>query len=102
MRRDTRACRSMGSRQYPSRQQQSYMPGAACPGPPGPAMLDTTNHTAALPTTDHPRITPKCSFPVCMHTGVKEDTFTLYLWWLHGKAAVQSPSDVQTSFIRFK
>ena len=47
------------------------MPGVplSCPPmcpPPGPAKLLTTNHTAALPTTDHPSITPKCSFPVCM------------------------------------
>ncbi len=51
---------------------RSALSGTACMRKEGdrtrggvPARLLVTNHTAALPTTDQPRMTPKCSLPVC-------------------------------------
>ena len=60
---------TIGSKQYPSKQQQLYSPRCCASGLSAPAMLFTTSQTTRLLTTLHPSITPKCSLPACSEQG---------------------------------
>ena len=62
-----RAKTIIGNKQYPSKQQQLYRPRDCDSGLSAPAILLTTSQTTMLLTTLQPKITPKCSLPVCRH-----------------------------------
>ena len=97
-----RAKTIIGNKQYPSKQQQLYRPRDCDSGLSAPAILLTTSQTTMLLTTLQPKITPKCSLPVCGHiasTVCKGSTCKGHQRYAAGLLPAQATSSVSTNSV---